>query len=218
MVSHDYMQRGQDSGRTRRRWTDRMRMMKEVRPTTLFVFLRRHNATPNKRTPPRFRKPRGDPSGLHISLNYYTSLSPLFFPVFFLAFLQGKFRWWGKRLERKRYSQLAPKTCVWALCTEVVVPCLHFCSGQDPLSSATPTASHSSQPHLTSAKPARREVGEERERERREVIGWEKARGTERAGKPQCTLPYLTWPTLPPSSPKTLFILPKGRAQWCSRG
>ncbi len=181
--------------------------MKEVRPTSLFVFLRRRNTTPNKRTPPRFRKPRGDPSGLHISLNYYTPLSPFFFPVFFLAFLQGKFRWWGKRLERKRYSQLAPKTCVWALCTEVMVPCLHFCSGQDPPSSATPTASHSSQPHLTSAKPARREVGvereseweRERERERREVIGWEKARETEREGKPQCTLPYLTWPTpLPP--------------------
>lgn len=89
--------------------------MKEVRPTSLFVFLWRRNATPNKRTPPQFRKSRGDPSGLHISLNYYTPLSPFFFPVFFLAFLQGKFRWWGKRLERKRYSQLAPKTYVSAL-------------------------------------------------------------------------------------------------------
>ncbi len=160
-VSHDYMQRGQDSGRMRERQQTEWgrRMMKEVRPTSLFVFLWRCNATPNKRTPPRFRKPRGNPFGLHISLNYYTLLSPFFFLVFFLAFLQGKFRWWGKRLERKRYSQLAPKTCVWALCTEVVVPCLHFCSGQDPPSSATPTASHSSQPHLTSAKPARREVG-----------------------------------------------------------
>lgn len=46
-----------------------------------------------------------------------------------------------------RYSQPAPKTCVWVLCTEVAPPCLHFCSGQDPPSSATPTASHSSQPH-----------------------------------------------------------------------
>lgn len=192
------------------------RMMKEVRPTSLFVFLRRHNATPNKRTPPRFRNPRGDPSGLHISLNYYTPLSPFFFPVFFLAFLQGKFRWWGKRLERKRYSQLAPKTCVWALCTEVVVPCLHFCSGQDPLSSATPTASHSSQPHLTSAKPARREVGVERERETRS----DRVRESERNGESGKTSVYLALPDLtnPPSSPKTPFILPKGRAQWCSRG
>lgn len=45
-----------------------------------------------------------------------------------------------------RYSQPAPKTCVRVLRSEVAPPCLHSCSGQEPPSSATPTASHPSQP------------------------------------------------------------------------
>lgn len=65
-----------------------------------------------QRTPPRFSQTARGSIRFRHQLELLHSSFCLLFPVFFFAFLQGKFRWWGTRLQNKRYSQLAPKTCV----------------------------------------------------------------------------------------------------------
>lgn len=61
------------------------------------------------------------------------------------------------------------------------------------------------QPATSHQRQASTPWGRGSKRERRDPIGWEKAKETETAGKPQCTLPYLTWPT-PPFLPKKLSL------------
>lgn len=182
-TSHNHTCTGQHVGKERHEMTEwEERVTRRPPPTHPYGHIERglqyvslcfssaEQQNSKQRTPPRFSQTARGSVRFRHQLELLHSSFCLLFPVFSFAFLQGKFRWWGTRLQNKRYSQLAPKTCVWMLRTEVEVPCLHFCSGQDPPSSATPTASHSSQPqrrNLTSAK-AGAPWGRGREREREE--------------------------------------------------
>lgn len=197
---------------------------KEVRPTSLFVSLQRNNRTPNKELHPGFCKPRGDPSGLDISLNYYTPLSAFFFLSFSLRSLRGSSDG-GVRGYRTSATLSLPLRHVCE-CSAQRSRC-HVCISArvktlPRLLRLRPAIPASHDGKISPApKPARREVGVERGSERKSDRVREQERRRERErGKPQCTLPLpdlTNPPTCTPPSQKTLVILPKGQVQRCSQ-
>lgn len=192
--------------------------LKEVRPTSLFVSLQRNNRTPNKELHPGFRKPRGDLSGLDISLNYYTPLSAFFFLSFSLRSSRGSSDG-GVRGYRTSATLSLPLRHVCE-CSAQRSRC-HVCISArvrtlPRLLRLRPAIPASHDGKISPApKPARREVGVERGSERKSNRVREQERRRER-GKPQCTLPLpdlTNPPTRTPPFPKTLVILPKGQVQ-----
>lgn len=213
-TSHNHTCTGQHVGKERHEmteWEERVTRrpdppptptdsLKEAYSTSLFVSLRRNNRTPNKELHPGFRKPRGDPSGLDISLNYYTPLSAFFFLSFPLRSSRGSSDG-GVRGYRTSATLSLPLRHVCE-CSAQRSRC-HVCISArvrtlPRLLRLRPAIPASHDGEISPApKPARREVGVERGSVRKS----DRVREQEREENLSVPYPYLTWPTPPHAHP-----------------